>query len=481
MNMFHSSARRYVIALCAVTLSSQAEIRTWTDATGQHKVTAELIGVQAGQVALKREDGSTVRLPIARLSKADQDFLKAGAAGAGGGAGDATAGEWPMFRGAGRDDVSKEEGLLKKWPSDGPKQLWVNKDGGLGYAGFSVSGGKLYTMGLFDAEEKLLCIDVASGKTLWDFTVGPMFTNKWGNGPRNTPAVAGGKVFALSASGVLACVDAATGKKKWDKSLTKDLGGAVPNWGYAESPLVEGALVIVTPGGKDGTLAALDVETGKEKWRTKDFTDAAQYSSCIVADVSGTRQIIQLVMGNLVGVSPKDGTVLWKSKFPGSTAVIPTPVYHDGYVYATAGYNVGSKMIKLGSENPEEVYSNDVMVNHHGGVILVDDHLYGFSEKGGWTCQEFKTGKEVWKSRSLGKGPLTYADGHFYCLDENTGDVALVEASKKEWKEVSRFQLKDKSDQRAPDGRIWTHPVIAGGKLFLRDQEFIACYDVKGK
>lgn len=456
-----------------------AEVRTWTDASGQFKISAELVGVQAGQVTLKRDDGTTVRLPVARLSQSDQALLKGGGATASGGEA-VPSGDWPQWRGPNHDDRSTETGLLKKWPKEGPKRLWVHEDGGLGYSGFSVVAGKLYTLGLFDAEEKLICLDIASGKKVWDVTIGPMFTNKWGNGPRSTPSVADGKVYALSASGVIACVDAATGKREWDKSLTKDLGGTVPGWGYTESPLVEGDMVLVTPGGRDGTLAALDAKSGKVKWRSKDWTEGAQYSSCVPIDFNGKRQVVQLVMNSVAGVDAANGSLLWKADFPGRTAVIPTPIFSEGHVYVTAGYGVGCKMVKLGGEKAEEVYANNVMVNHHGSVVLVDGHLYGHSDSGGWVCQDFKTGTEKWKSRDLGKGCVTFADGHLYCVDESTGTVVLVEANPNKWDEKGRFELQAKSEQRSPDGRIWTHPVVVGGRLYLRDQEFISCYDVKG-
>lgn len=467
-----------LLSLLASAAIAHSEVRTWTDSSGQFKIKAELIGVQGGSVSLKREDGTVVRLPLTRLSQEDQNFLKGNPSAVGGEA--ATAGEWPQWRGPGRDDRSSETGLLKKWPKEGPKRLWVFDDSGLGYSGFAIAGGKLYTLGLFDAEEKLICIDVATGKKVWDTTIGPIFTNKWGNGPRSSPSVSGGKVYALSASGVIACVDAATGKREWDKSLTKDLGGAVPGWGYTESPLVEGDMVMVTPGGKDGTLAALDAKSGKVKWRSKDWTDGAQYSSCVPVDFNGKRQVIQLVMNSVAGVDASNGSLLWKADFPGRTAVIPTPIFSEGHVYVTAGYGVGCKMVKLGGEKVDEVYANNVMVNHHGGVVLVDGHLYGHSDSGGWVCQEFMTGKEKWKSRDLGKGCVTYADDHLYCVDESTGTVVLVKANPDKWDEQGRFELEAKSDQRSPDGRIWTHPVVTGGRLYLRDQEFISCYDVKG-
>ncbi|MDZ4287937.1 MAG: PQQ-binding-like beta-propeller repeat protein, partial [Prosthecobacter sp.] len=246
------------------------------------------------------------------------------------------------------------------------------------------------------------------------------------------------------------------------------------------SPLVEGDLVIVTPGGSQGTIAALSVKNGAVKWQTKDYTENAQYSSAIAIEQGGKRQIVQLVMKSFVGVSADEGKVLWKVDFPGQTAVIPTPIHKDGMVYVAAGYGVGCKMIKLGSSEPETVFENKTMVNHHGGVILVGDYLYGHSDGSGWTCQDFKTGAEKWSERSkLRKGCVAYADGMLYCMGEDDGTVVLIEASPEGWKEHGRFKLEKTSSQRSPQGKIWTHPVICGGKLYLRDQEFISCYDVK--
>jgi len=462
------------LSILGFALSCHAEMRTWTDASGQHKIEAELVGVQAGKVTLKRANGSTITLALNQLSKADQALLGGGTAAPGGAAGD-----WPQWRGPNRDDVSTETGLLKKWPASGPKRAWVNEDAGLGYSGFAISGGKLYTMGLYDAEEKVVCIDAATGKKLWDSLVGAIYKNKWGDGPRCTPTVAGGKVFAIGGNGDLVCLDAATGKQDWSKSLVKDLGGKVQGWGYTESPLVEGDLVIVTPGGDKGAIAALSTKTGKVEWQTKNITENAQYSSIIPITHNGQRQYVQLLMNTILGVSPK-GEVLWKTDFPGKVAVIPTPIYSDGQVYVTAGYGVGCKAVKLGSGSAEEIYSNKNLENHHGGVILVDGLLYGHSNNGGWTCQDFKTGEVVWQDRGIGKGAVAYADGMLYCQSEDGGTIALVEASKDGWKMVSSFILEAQSTQRSPDGRIWTHPVVVGGKLYLRDQEFISCYDVKG-
>lgn len=392
-----------------------------------------------------------------------------------------SAADWPAWRGPNRDDHSPDKGLLKQWPADGPKQLWVFKDAGLGYSGYSIVDGRLYTMGLRGDMEFLIAVDANTGKQLWATEMGPLLKNGWGDGPRGTPTVDGGKVYGMSGQGYLLCADAKTGKELW-KVRMGDFGGKIQNWGYTESPLVDGDKVICTPGGAQGTLLALDKNTGKKLWQTSDWTDMAQYSSPIVVNHNGARQYIQLTQQHLAGVNAADGKVLWKTPWPGKTAVIPTPIFKDGHVYIASGYGVGCKLVKLGpGHTVSDVYVNTTMVNHHGGVILVGDHLYGFSDGGrAWVCQDFKTGAEVWSSKNLGKGAIHYADGMLYCLDESTGTLALIEASPKGWNEKGRFKLSPQTTQRNPKGKVWTHPVVLNGKLYLRDQELLHCYDVKG-
>ncbi|MBL9135432.1 MAG: PQQ-like beta-propeller repeat protein [Verrucomicrobiales bacterium] len=389
--------------------------------------------------------------------------------------------DWPEWRGPKRNDHSPDSGLLKTWPAQGPKRLWLNEDVGLGYSGYSIVGDRLFTMGLRGEQEFLIALDAKTGKSLWETPAGAKYPNNWGDGPRATPTVDGAFVFAMGGQGSLVCAQVADGKKVWEKSMTGDLGGKLQNWGYTESVLVTGDLVICTPGGSQGTLAALKKSTGDVVWRTTDLTDAAQYSSPILAQHAGKPQIIQLVEKRFFGVDPANGKVLWKQDFPGRVAVIPTPIYHDGHVYVSAGYGTGCALIKLGADQSvTEVYANKVMKNHHGGVILVGDHLYGHSDPTAWVCQDFKTGAEVWADKSLGKGAIHYADGMLYCIDEKTGDVALVEASPAGWKEKGRFKLEPQTTKRAREGRIWTHPVVVNGRLYLRDQELLFCYDVKG-
>ena len=388
--------------------------------------------------------------------------------------------DWPSWRGADRTDISTEKGLLHQWPEGGPKQTWLSKKCGVGYSGFAVVGDHVYTMGAYANDVRLICLNAENGEAKWKtIMTESVLENGWGDGPRGTPTVDGDHVYALAGEGTLVCCNAADGKLVW-KTNMKDFGGSVPNWGYTESVLVDGDQVICTPGGASGTLLALNKLTGEKVWQSGEFTDRADYSSPIVVEHNGVRQYIQLTQQTLAGVSAKDGSVLWSYPWAGRTAVIPTPIYRDGKVYIACGYGVGCALVRLTEDSAEEVYENKVMKNHHGGVILVGDHLYGYSDGPGWTCQNFETGEEVWAEKNaLGKGAIACADGQFYCVSEGDGEVVLIDASPEGWKEKGRFQLNPQSEFRSPRGKIWTHPTISNGKLFLRDQEIVYCYDIR--
>jgi outer membrane protein assembly factor BamB len=389
----------------------------------------------------------------------------------------ALAGDWPQWRGPNRDDSSTETGLLKQWPATGPKRTWIYENAGQGYSGFSVVAGKLFTIGTRDGKEILLSLDANSGRELWATPIGDILGNSWGDGPRGTPAVDGDLVYALSGKGNLVCAQVATGKVSWTKSMD-ELGGKVPGWGYTESPLVDGKLVLVTPGGNKGTMAALDKTTGALVWQCADITEGAQYSSIVPATINGRKQYVQLVMQTLFGVDAATGKLVWRSPWPGRTAVIPTPIVKGDEVFISSGYGVGCKKVKVSGGDAADVFLNKDLENHHGGVILIGDHLYGHS-KDGWTCMAFADGSVKWREKSFGKGAIGYADGMLYCLEEKTGNVALIEASPNGWSEKGRFKLDPQTSIRSPKGAVWTHPVVTNGKLYLRDQNLIFCYDVR--
>jgi outer membrane protein assembly factor BamB len=407
----------------------------------------------------------------------------------------APAADWPQWRGPDRSGVSADTGLLKSWPQGGPKLLWSIDQAGHGYSGPAVVGDRLYSVGDV-TEEFVFALDVTTGKQLWRQAIGRPFANNRGGGSRCTPTVDGDVLYVLSPNGDLACLETATGQIRWQKNLQKDLHGRMMSgWGYSESPLIDGDKLICCPGGEDGTVAALDKKTGALIWRSKGLTENAAYASLVVAEVGGIRQYVVMTDRHTAGVAANDGRRLWQEAVGvNGTAVIPTPVVRDNLVFATCGYlgRGGScGLIKLtpdgqGGIKSELVYKNTNLGNHHGGVVLIGDHLYGYAEadrgkdvRGGWECVELKTGKIVWSSNRLEKGSITYADGKLFCYGESSGRLVMVEASPTDWKELGRLTIPRKSSLRKDSGQIWTHPVVANGRLYLRDRELLFCYDVR--
>jgi outer membrane protein assembly factor BamB len=405
--------------------------------------------------------------------------------------------DWPQWRGPNRDGVSKETGLLKTWPTEGPKLLWIFEEGGLGYSSFSVVGNVAYTMGAQDDKngdkEFVLAIDTTTGKEKWRTEIGKYFRNEpWGGGPRGTPTIDGDKLYALGARGDLVCLALADGAKVWAKNLVSDFGGGVPGWGYSESVLIDGDKLIVTPGREKGAILALDKKSGDQVWRCAELTDYAGYSSIIVAEVGGIRHYVQQTMQSLCGVRASDGKLLWRrADLKYAVAVIPTPIFYKDHVFATAGYGAGCTLVKLSpAENgikAEKIYANKSIVNHHGGVIRVGEYVYGHSDAGNaWMCLEFMRsdradGPEPVSKFKFDKGSSVYADGSLYCFGQSKGEVVKVSPSPDVWKEEGRFTLPKSDTNRSKSGGVWSHPVIADGKLYLRDQNYIFCYDVKAK
>lgn len=391
----------------------------------------------------------------------------------------AVAADWPQWRGPNRDDISTDKHLLKEWPESGPNRKWLFDNCGVGYSGPAIVGDRLYILGARDETEQLIVLNAEDGKEIFKADIGPVLENNWGNGPRGTPTVDGELVFAMSGSGTLACIQKADGKVLWTKTM-EALGGKSPTWGFTESPLCYKDFVICTPGGEKGAIVALKKESGDVAWQCADLTSAAGYASPILAELNGVSQVIQLLPDQVVGLEAETGKLLWSQPFPGRVAVIPTPIIKDNMIYVTAGYGAGCMLLEIASDNSvKEVYKNKDMKNHHGGVILVGDYNYGFSDDIGWVCQDLKTGENKWKDKSVfGKGSIGYADDMLYCLAEDSGECVLINASPEGWKEHGRFKLDPQTDQRKPAGKIWTHPVIINGRLYLRDQNLLSSFDV---
>lgn len=389
--------------------------------------------------------------------------------------------DWPQWRGPDRTGISKETGLLKQWPKEGPRVLWQIKNLGASYSSVTVARGRVFTQGTKDGDETIFCLDLRSGETVW--AVSPNggtrpFEEKRGNGARGSSTIVGEDIYTEGGTGIVTCLDFETGNQKWSRDFVKEFDTAVPKWGYCESPLVDAEKLIVTPGGKQGAIVALDRTTGETLWSASEVTDPAHYSSPILAEVEGVRQYVQFLSTRVVGVRAEDGKFLWDySGAANKTANVCTPILQDNLMFASSAYGTGGGLVSLSKSGEnfkaEERYFDKSMANHHGGIILFEDYLYGFGGEA-LICMEFKTGKIAWKNRSVGKGSLTYADGHFYCLGEKQ-ILGLVEANPLEYVEKSRVELPE-------SGRpSWAHPVVAQGRLFIRDQETLTCYDISEK
>jgi outer membrane protein assembly factor BamB len=397
-------------------------------------------------------------------------------------AGDTKDAGWAQWHGPLRNNHSPDTGLLKEWPAGGPPLAWKATGLGGGFSGVSFAGDTIFTMGDQPDGCAILALELATGKKVWAAPVGKPGGGGGYPGPRATPATDGTLVVSLGQYGDLVCVQAATGKEAWRKNLDKDFGGKMMSgWGYSESPLLDGSRVVVMPGGPKGTVLALDKASGTTLWQSKGLTDSAAYTSLVPAVIGGARQYLVFTDASVAGIAPEDGRVLWRAARSGKTAVVPDPVYHDGTLFVTSGYGIGHTAFRLtaagGAITPQEAYAGKEMEVHHGGVVLVGEHLYGLTNRGQLVCMEIKTGKVAWQDKSVGKGAITYADGHLVVRGEKgAGTIALVEASPAGYKEKGRFDQPDRSDKNS-----WPHPVVFGGKLYIRDQDLLLCYDVKGK
>lgn len=402
-------------------------------------------------------------------------------------AGAVSAADWPQFRGANQDGISPDSGIVGSWPDGGPKKVWTFEDAGMGYSSYSIVGDKLYTLGTKGDAIHAICINAETGAAVWsqpfadDDQKG--YSTGWGHGPRSTPTVDGDKIFVYGPKGTIACLSASDGDVLWSRKAS-EFGGKAGGWGYSESPVVDGNKVLVAPGGEAGAIVALEKGSGETVWQSNvSGAGKAEYATIVIAEIHGKRQYIKLFQNQVVGVDAGSGEVLWSSEWPGKTAVIPTPIVDGNQVYVSSGYGVGCKLVEVNADwTTEDVWVNKNMKNHHGGVIKVGDHLYGFSDGPGLICQSWGDGEIAWnfKDRSVGKGSIAIADGKIICLNEGDGVCTLVAVDEKEYKPLGSFTLDPQSPNRHVKGKVWTHPVVLNGKLYLRDQEFITCYDIKG-
>jgi outer membrane protein assembly factor BamB len=433
--------------------------------------------------------------------------------------------DWPQWQGPNRDGVSAETGLLKEWPKDGPPLAWKVTDLGGGYSAPSIAAGRIYGMSKRDGKEVVWALNEADGVELWATPIGTpihQMMSQGEEGPGCTPTVDGDRLYAIGNGGDFACLHVADGKVLWQHSLVRDFGGKPPMWAYRESPLVDGDKVVCTPGADDAMLVALNKMSGETIWKSKVPAAAAPtpgggvagpgvpgsvpggpgggrgfgggsgaaYASAIAIDFQGQRQYVQFTAKGLIGVSASDGKFLWRYDKPANGPGIncSSPLYHDGMIFASSAYGAGGGLAKLthdadtgGGIKAQEVWFSRKLANHHGGVVLFEGRLYGANggnEGGNLVCLDFTTGEVLWterQERRAPKGAITLADGRLYYRLED-GTMLLIEPDARQYLERGRFEQPDRSS--APD---WVHPVIANGKLYLRDQDVLLCYDVKAK
>ncbi|MCA1627998.1 MAG: PQQ-like beta-propeller repeat protein [Acidobacteria bacterium] len=385
-------------------------------------------------------------------------------------------GDWPQWRGVNRDGVSAETGLLRQWPTAGPPLVWKATGAGRGYSSFAVIGGRLYTMGLRDGREYVIAFDTNTGKEAWATPHGGAFRNDRGDGPRGTPTIDGERLYALGGNGDLSALDAKTGKLVWTMNVLQKFGGSNIIWGISESPLVVGEKLLVNAGGPGASVVALNKKDGSVIW--KSGSDRAGYSSAIPLRVGSSTQVVFFTHTRALGLDLNTGKQLWEyPRAANDVANAATPVARGNRVFISSDYGNGGGLVEVKSDGKDvtasEVYFTKEMRNHHSSSILVGDYLYGFSS-GILTAMRFDTGEVAWRDRSVGKGSLAYADGHLYALSEG-GVVGLIEATPEGYREKGRFRIPQDS---LP---TWAHPVIAGGRLYLRDQDTIYAFDVRGR
>lgn len=398
------------------------------------------------------------------------------------------ANDWPQWRGPQRNGISQEKGLLAEWPKDGPKLVWQRTDIGSGYSTPAVVGNRIYVLSNEGAEDEFVqALEVKDGSRIWRTKLGkagnpdqkPNYT-----GSRSTPTVEGDVLFALGSDGDLACVETAKGTVRWQKNLRTEFGGKPGIWAYSESPLVDGDKVICSPGGGSATIVALNKKDGTVIWKSAvPGGDNAAYASPIAVEAGGVKQYVQVLEQGLVGVDAKTGAFQWRYDKAVSIykATIPSPVAKGDLIYTGgAGKGGGAVRIKKGDDGKvvaEQVYFSPKLPTAIGGAVIVGDLLFGTTGQA-MVCADFKTGELKWEERALGAASLCLVDGRLY-LHAESGDVGLVEPAADGYREKGRFTPPAQPKRANQMEKAWTYPVVADGKLYLRDHASLWCYDVK--
>jgi outer membrane protein assembly factor BamB len=387
------------------------------------------------------------------------------------------AGDWPQWQGPNRDNLSKETGLLKEWPASGPPQVWSVSSVGEGYGSLAIKDDRIFVQGSDSRRSIVYALNRADGRGVWSKALGPAGSNDRGSGPRGTPTIDGDRLYVLTENGDLACLKQ-DGSAVWQRNILREFGGRNIQWLISESPLIDGGNVIVTPGGPGAGVVALDKMTGRTVWTSKELSDEAGYSSPIAVDVHGVRTIMTFTGEAAVGLRASNGKLMWRyPRVANRTANITTPAFQDNKVFFTSSYGTGAALLALnlvGEDiKAQEIYFTREMQNHHGGVVILNGYVYGFNNAI-LTCLDFASGQTMWRHRSVGKGSLTYADGHLYLLGEDNV-VGLAEAVPGSYREKGRFKI---ADQGLPS---WAHPVVSGGRLYIRNQAMLASYDIRAR
>lgn len=386
-------------------------------------------------------------------------------------------GDWNQFRGPRRDNLSPESGLADKWPEGGPELLQTISGIGEGYASVSLVGELMYTMGNVDGGEQVIAMNRKTGEIIWKTRNGDEYREGQGNGPRGTPTVIDGMVYSLGGNGDLSCIKADNGEMVWQVNILKAFGGGNITWGISESVLIDDGKVICSPGGSDATVVALDAKSGKVIWKSRvPEQPAASYASPIAMTIGKIKQYVIFTSKGICGVRADDGEPLWgQNASSNGTANCATPLIFDNYVFSSSDYGTGAELVQLipsGKEvQAKQVYFTKDMKNHHGGMVLLDGYVFG-SNGDMLSCVELKTGNPAWRERSM-KGSVVYADKKIVFRNEN-GPVVLLAADSQKYTELGRFDQPERSNRPA-----WAHPVIADGKLYLRDMDKLLVYNLK--